>query len=338
MIQKIYVQNFRKHDKYELEFPQHKTIITGSNGSGKTSLIEAIYISLIGKSWRSSFKEITKTGKTWWRIDLQDNQLERTVKYNKEPVFSINNTEFKRLPTKFKQAVILFEPSDLNLLYNSPAARRNYVDKLISSLDLEYNTILRRYDRILKQRNNLLKQNSMRDDIFIWDIQLADAAASIILTRRNFIKQINKYLTDEYQRIDGSNNNLIIKYPYYTTDINKTRQEILSELHNNYQYEIKSGHTSVGPHQHDFGFYINNKPAMPIISRGENRSVILALKNIEYIFKKEYLPLILLDDVLSEFDDKHQENLLGSFNDNQIIITSVKAPASTKNFNEIHLS
>jgi len=340
MIKSVSVQNFRKHTKHKVDFVGNKTIITGPNGCGKTSLIEAIYVGLVGKSWRSDFRDITKNKHSWWRVDIElNNQKQRTIKYqNNNPTFNIDGKKYNRLPTKLKKTVILFEPSNLNLIYQSPGGRRDYTDKLISSLNIEYYKTLRRYSRLLQQRNNLLKQNPSRNDLFVWDIQLADLAANIISTRHDFIKQINKYLPKEYQKIDGSKNRLKIGYTYYCDDINKTRQDILGELHSNYSKEKTIGCTSVGPHQHDFVFYLNNNTATTTLSRGENRSAILALKNTEYLLKKDQNPIILLDDVLSEFDEKHQINLLSNFSDSQIIITSVNSPTTVKKFNIINLS
>jgi len=339
MIKKIRVQNFRKHTDYLTDFKEVKTIITGANGSGKTSLIEAIYIGLIGKSWRSKLDDITKNNKSWWRVDIETNNISnRTIKYqNNQSNFIVDTTEFKRLPNKFKYPVILFEPNDLNLLYSSPMSRRDYIDKLIGSLNVDFNKNSRRYSRVLKQRNNLLKQNSTQNDLFVWDIQLADLAAVIISTRHEFIQKINQYLPSEYKKINGGSKNLLIEYKYYSDDINKTRQDILNELHSNYRREIITGHTSVGPHQHDFLFHLDDKPAVSILSRGENRGAILALKNTEYILKRDTSPLILLDDVLSEFDEKRQNNLLKNYKNSQVIITSVKTPAAVKDFHKIEL-
>ena len=339
MIKGVRVQNFRKHSDYSIEFKHNKNIILGPNGSGKTSLIEAIYIAHTGKTWRSSMDDITNINKTWWRADIKyDDNQSRIVKYsNNESNYIINDMNFKRLPNKYKMSVILFEPNDLNLLYGSPSHRRNFLDKFISSLDIEYSRLISSYNRILKQRNILLKKSSSKNNLFVWDIQFADVASNIIIKRKEFIEKINKLLPTEYQKIDNHKTNLVIEYPYYSSNINAIRQNILNELHDNYYNEITFGHTSVGPHKHDIFFSLNKKEASSMVSRGENRSIILAIKNVEYSFKKEYSPVILLDDVLSEFDEKHQTNLLHNYSDNQIIITGVKAPTTTHGFNKIEI-
>ncbi|GHU07953.1 DNA replication and repair protein RecF [Alphaproteobacteria bacterium] len=332
------VQNFRKHRDYTAEFSGNNTVIMGPNGSGKTSLIEAIFVALTSKSWRSNFDEITRTKSSWWRIDVIYGDEKRIVKYkNGEREFIIDGQTFRRLPAKYKKSVVLFEPSDLNLLYGSPVRRRDYIDKFLGSIDVKYAANLRRYERILKQRNNLLKNGATRDGLFIWDMQLADQAANIIADRRHLVQQINKHLTDEYQKIAGNYNKIAMEYDFYSDSPAVTRQKILGELHRNYQHEVTTGHTSVGPHQHDLTFLFDGKPAATTASRGENRSIILALKNIEYKLKKDDTPLILLDDILSEFDEKHQTNLLKNFGQNQTIITGVKAPKTAKNLHRIQL-
>jgi len=323
MIEKLRVQNFRKHRDYGVEFAPGINLIIGPNGSGKTSLIEAIHITMRGKSWRSNFGEITKKGATWWRIDCD----ERTVKFQDDKkVFEIDHKKHFLLPEILKKSVVLFEPQDLNLLYSSPARRRDYIDNFISGLEENYRKTISKYNRILKQRNSLLKKLAPQSELFVWDIQFAKLAAEIVQTRKKYLKIINKSINEEYQKIAKSGVKIALKYQ----GSYETEQEILGALNHNYQYETIQGCTSVGPHQHDILFLFNKKTAVTTISRGENRSLILALKNLEYSLKKSDQPLILLDDVLSEFDEAHQKNLLATFKNEQVIITGVKTPTNIK--------
>jgi len=337
-IKSIRVQNFRKHRDFRVEFKKNITIITGENGIGKTSLIEAIYIALTGKSWRSNFCEITKNNKEWWRVDIVfDDNKKRTVKFqSNQKEFEIDGKKFSLLPQKNKMPIILFEPNDLNLLYNSPSRRRDYIDKFIAGIDIKHQKNINKYERILKQRNNLLKEGATRDELFVWDIQFADLASEIITKRAEIINEINKLITREYQKIAGKKDKITIKYSYSTTP--SLRQSILNDLHKSYQKELILGHTTLGPHQHDVLFGFNNKPAPQTASRGEIRTIIWALKNIEYQFNIDSSPLILLDDILSEFDENHQNNLIKNFSDQQIIITGVKQPHRQKHLLEVKLS
>ena len=335
-IKSLRVQNFRKHKDFKVDFKKDVTIIIGENGIGKTSLIEAIYIALTGKSWRSNFNEITKQKSDWWRIDVMVDDEKRTIKFkNNQKTFEIDGKKFSRLPQKNKMAVILFEPSDLNLLYNSPSARRDFLDKFITGTDIKHQKNINKYEKILRQRNNLLKNGATTDELFVWDIQFADLASEIIIKRIEMIDKINKYITREYKKIANKPDKITLKYSYpITVNVNtkpNLRQNILSELHNNYKKELLIGYTSLGPHQHDILFQFNNKSASETASRGENRTIIWALKSIEYQFNSENSPLILLDDILSEFDENHQNNLIKSFTNQQIIITGVKSLKNRKN-------
>ena len=355
-IKSLRVQNFRKHRDYKIEFKKNTTIITGENGIGKTSLIEAIYIALTGKSWRSNFAEIIRRKCDWWRVDIEfSNGEKRIVKFkNGQKTFQIGGKEYSRLPAEHKIPTILFEPSDLNLLYGSPARRRDYFDRFISGINPTHQKNINKYERILKQRNSLLKDNAKADELFIWDIQFADLAAEIILARTEMIEKINKIITHEYQKIAGKKDKVEVKYsfpvilrvsrsemlqnPECDSAIkNHLRTVLLSDLHKNYQRELILGHTTIGPHQHDILFSFNNKPAAETASRGEIRTIIWALKNIEYQFNFEKSPLVLLDDILSEFDENHQNNLIKSFKGQQIIITGVKPPKTRKNLAIINI-
>ncbi|MDL2327724.1 DNA replication and repair protein RecF [Ruminococcaceae bacterium OttesenSCG-928-A11] len=330
MVDELRVQNFRKHNDFKVRFKPGVNIIIGKNGSGKTSLIEAIYISYQGKSWKSNFIEILNKNSDWWRVDYKD----RIIKYNdSQKTFIINNKEQSRLSEKDKNAIILFEPQDLNLLYRSPLSRRSWLDNFISGLEDNYRKTVNKYNRILKQRNILLKNQAPKEQLFVWDIQFATLASEIIKNRKKYIKLINERIEEEYKKISSKKVNIILEYE---SKIN-TEQEILNTINLNYQYEINCGHTSIGPHQHDIVFKVNHKDASKTLSRGENRSLILALKNLEYELNKFKDPLILLDDILSEFDDIHQINLLNRYKNNQIIITSVKTPKIDQKVNIIDL-
>lgn len=330
MVDILRVQNFRKHNDYEIKFKPGVNLIIGPNGSGKTSLIEAIYIALQGKSWKSNFEEILNKKSDWWRVDYQN----RIIKFqDQQKTFVIDNKAHQRLLEQYKKPIILFEPQDLNLLYRSPASRRDWLDGFIIGLEPDYRKTTNKYYRVLKQRNSLLKNQASKEQLFVWDIQFASLAAIIIKTRKRYIDMINQEIEKEYQKITSKKTTIVLRYDYKIS----SEQEILNTINSNYQYEITSGHTSVGPHQHDIEFLVNYKNAAKTLSRGENRSLILALKDLEYNLKKSEHPLILLDDILSEFDELHQENLIHNFKKEQVIITSVNKPKGIKNISTFRL-
>lgn len=336
VIKKLSVQNFRSHKKYDINLSPTITVITGMNGSGKTSLIEALYVALQGSSFKGSDHDVLRHESPWWRIEVDlDDKIKRVVTFDPSlssgrKKITIDNKIMYRLPVKYRYPVVLFEPDDLRLLHGSPVRRRQFIDRFISQLDPLYLTALHKYDRALKQRNNLLKrQYASRDELFVWEVALSEYGAYIIEKRIAFIEQINSHLNDAYNNIAKSKDNVSIHYSH--TYIGDIKQKLLNDLHNNCTRDAALGFTSVGPHRHDVIFQYNNLPALDVASRGEVRSIVLALKFLEVDIIEQITgqkPIILLDDVFSELDDERQKSLLST--GHQVIITSTKLPINIK--------
>lgn len=335
VIKKLFIENFRSHKKFEVLLSPTITIITGMNGSGKTSLIEAIYIALQGSSFKGTDSDILKNKSLWWRIEVILNNINRVITYDPELLsgkkkFSIDGKINYRLSAKQKYPVVLFEPEDLRLLNGSPSRRRQFIDRFISQLDVFYINSLHRYERALKQRNSLLKRHfSLKDEIFVWDIALSEYGAHIVKKRIDFIEEINKHINNAYNEIAKSKDNVSVHYSH--TYIGDIKQKLLNDLHNSHEKDSIIGFTSVGPHRHDVIFKFNDSPALDVASRGEVRSIVLALKFLEVNIIEQILdkkPIILLDDVFSELDDERQKSLLST--GYQIIITSTKLPKNIK--------
>lgn len=336
VIKKLFVQNIRSHTEYSISLSPTITVITGMNGSGKTSLIEALYVALQGTSFKGSDHDILRHQSPWWRIELDfDNLSKRAITFNPELLTGkkkiyIDDKIMYRIPVKYKYPVVLFEPDDLRLLHGSPTRRRQFIDRFISQLDPTYSSILHKYDRALKQRNNLLKrQYSSKDELFVWDIALSEYGAVIIEKRIAFIEQINSHLNEAYNNIAKSKD--IVSIHYSHTYIGDIKQKLLNDLHNSAKKDSIVGFTGVGPHRHDVIFKFNESPALDVASRGEVRSIVLALKFLEVDIIEQITgqkPIILLDDVFSELDDERQKSLLST--GHQVIITSTKLPVGIK--------
>ncbi len=339
-IKKVRVQNLRSHKDYIIEFSPEVTIITGANGSGKTTLLEAIHLTLQGSSFKGSDGELLKKDLLWWRIDTEFTNSEiRTIKFDSQKVtsrkqFTIDNKTTARIPQKNKYPVVLFEPEDLRLLHGSPTRRRRFIDIFISQLNPLYGPTLRKYERALKQRNNVLKSlaknhlSSQDDTLFAWNVSLAEHGAFIIEQRIAFIEQINQNLTKIYQEIAGTNDDVSVHYSH--TFVGDIKQKLLNELHAHTNKDIYLGSTSVGPHRHDVIFEINTSPALSVASRGEARTIVLALKFLEVDIIEQLIdkqPIILLDDVFSELDATRQKLLTSQLKGHQIIITSATSHA-----------
>lgn len=349
-VKRLSVQHIRSHDEYVVTFSPEVTIITGENGSGKTSLLEAVYVSLQGTSFRGSDGDMLKKDSPWWKIDivLSDEQS-RTIKFDPQKAtsrkqFVIDHKTTARLPAKQKYPVVLFEPEDLRLLHGSPARRRQFIDRFISQLNPLYGPTLRKYERALKQRNNLLKTAYIKDDeLFAWNIALAEHGAYIIEQRIAFIEEINQNLSTLYQTIAGTHDEVSIHYSH--TFVGDIKQKLLNELHAHIERDRYLGNTSVGPQRHDVIFNINTSPALSTASRGEARTIVLALKFLEVEIIEKLTgktPVILLDDVFSELDTKRQQALSERTEGYQIIMTSTHITkditAHTPKYTEITLS
>lgn len=326
IIKSIKLTNFRNHSTYKLTCDNETSLILGSNGWGKTSILEAIYILTRGKSFRATDAEILKHNSEYYRIELEYTSGEiTTVTYDgKTKTFTILNKKTKRLPKKHKYPIILFLPSDLNLISHSPGRRRDYFDRIFSDFDDLYATSLSKYNKALKQRNELLKNDFLtKDALFSWNLMLAKYGTNLAKLRTEFITEINSSLTTTYRSIAENSDEVSI---IYQTEAPELEQQYLSRLEENFERDSYLGHTTFGIHRDDYLFEFNHKPADGSASRGETRSIILALKFIEADLLNQKLhqkPIILLDDVFSELDETRRRHLVKNFKDNQVIITSV---------------
>lgn len=341
---KLAVQNIRKHERFSLNLSPGVTVVTGSNGSGKTSLLEALYVAFRGSSFKGSDKDMLRQDSDWWRVDVDySDSVRRTVKFNPsltsgKKQFTVNSKTSYRLAPKDRYPVVLFEPDNLRLVHGSPAQRRLFIDRLISQIDPKYDSALKKYERALRQRNTLLKRQPVAgDDLFAWNVSLSEYGSYLIEGRVNFIETINQQLNDEYRLISSSPDTVTVHYSH--TLIGNTKDKLLAELHAALGRDQALGYTSVGPHRHDVLFTFNNQPALSVASRGEVRTVVLALKFIEIDVIRRLTgldPVVLLDDVFSELDPSRQTYLL-DIPTGQIIITSAHTPEGIKDYYSVEL-
>lgn len=328
IIKSINLTNFRSHDHYRLDCTNETSLVLGPNGSGKTSVLEAIYILTQGKSFRASDPEIIKRGTDFYRIELEFISGETiTATYNHhQKTFLTADHKSRRLPKKYRYPVVLFEPSDLNLISHAPSRRRTYFDRIFSQFDPNFPSHLSRYEKALRQRNELLKSEHLsRDCLFSWDILLARHGTEICRQRTIFLNEISSRLTEVYHSIATSPDQLSLNYRTEVSGYNES--DYLLHLEQNFTKDHYLGHTTFGVHHDDYLFEFNHQPADGSASRGESRTFILALKFIEsdLIYQKTgSRPLILLDDVFSELDSSRRHSLVQNFQNHQIILTSVE--------------
>lgn len=311
------VQNFRSHIDKAIELSNKANIITGFNGSGKTSLLEAVAIALNGKSWRSNFDSIVRSNSNsnWWRIDLNLGKEIRTVKYiNSKKTFIINNKCFNRFPKNKRIPIVLFEPSDMQLVYGSPLRRRNFFDRFIAQLDYEHQVDLNKFDRINRQRNKLIREYASKDELFAWNIQLSTLSEKITSRRSNFLDKIKKDFTDKYTKIANKPDIATVEF---LPNTKKNASSILKYL--------DKTNDIIGAGRDDFLFTLNSLEAKSNASRGENRTIMFALLSsiVDNIRSNNNEAYILLDDIDSELDKSRRDNLynLDSFKKNLIATT-----------------
>ncbi len=328
MLTKLILSNFRCHQKYQIDVKKLKLALIGPNGSGKTSVLEAIYLLAKNKTFKDNFLDLVKFDQDWMKIEAEIDQNQRIIKIkDNQKIVEINNKKFKRLNNQQKMAVILFEPDDLNLIKGSPNRRRAFFDKIISQYEYNHSRLLTRYQKVLRQRNDLIKTKNYQinpEELFSWNILLSQYGGKIIKNRLDLIAKINQKITDIYQEISNKTDQIELKYSTEYQDQKQIEQQLFNQLASQDDYYLG---TTVGPHRDDFLCYFNNYLADRVCSRGENRSLILALKISETEIIKQILdqkPLILLDDVLSELDQDRRQYLMKYTNDCQIFLTSTE--------------
>lgn len=337
IIREVRLSHVRSHEFAKFEFSPETTLILGPNGAGKTSILEAVYYLMAGTSFRGRDRDMIAHDST--RSDLllvSDNELERRATLQLaaddrvQKSFTLEGKTSARLPAKYRRAVVLFEPDELRFLSSSPDRRRQFFDGLLARLYPHYRVILNRYARILLQRNTLLKRReelssaSFEEQMFTWDIKFSEAAEQVVTLRRDFIVTAGQQLSQIYSAIAKQKHHVALSY-LSSLPSDDYRQKLLNRLSNNHLADSYRGYTSAGPHRDDFGVYLDSHLAAETASRGEARSIMLAIKLLEVKLQQELtgeMPLILLDDVLSELDTTREQHLIAALAGHQTIITA----------------
>lgn len=343
-INHLQLKNYRNYTALNLSFDNQINIFYGNNAQGKTNILEAIYMLALAKSHRSSKeKELVRWGQSFSIIKGSLNTRRGVMNLeiqlsDKGKRVKINNLEKRKLSEYIGSFnVIMFGPEDLNLVKGSPQNRRRFLDMEIGQVSPTYIYHLSKYQKIIQQRNNLLKDFSIEKKnklelLEIWDTQLIEHGSKIINKRINYINKLNQWAQTIHGNITENKEDLSIRYkPSFKLENNQVDELRISEhfkknLQKVMPQELRRGSTLLGPHRDDIEFYVNDIDVQAYGSQGQQRTTALSLKmaEIELIYNEigEY-PILLLDDVLSELDSKRQTHLIKTIeNKVQTLITT----------------
>ena len=330
-IESLKLKNFRNYELLSLEFDKATNIFYGDNAQGKTNILEAVYLSGTTKSHRGSKdKDLIRFEQNESHIEtvVEKNginyQIDMHLKKNSPKGIAINKMPIRKASELFGIVnIVFFSPEDLNIIKNGPGERRRFVDLELSQLDKVYLSNLANYNRIVNQRNHLLKEAAYNSDVLktldIWYMQLVHYGNLIIQRRKEFVEQMNEIISGIHNKLTGGKESIRILY-----EPSNSYLTLEQALNKNKEKDLRIRSTSVGPHRDDIAFMIGDIDIRKYGSQGQQRTAALSLKLSEIELVKQSIhdtPVLLLDDVLSELDKHRQNYLLDSIHDIQTLIT-----------------
>lgn len=339
-IKAIEMEGFRNYDTLKITLDDKLNILIGNNAQGKTNLLEAIYVSGFGKSFRTNKdNELIMFSKNFATVRIEfekDNGYQEKIEYRLmkgKKAFLINGVNITKISELLGTLnLILFSPDDLKLIKENPTERRKFINRELSHISKVYCVDIIDYNKILTQRNELLKKAHYRKDLLetmdIWDEQLAEKGSRIITKRCAFVKDLDEISRKIHSGITNGLETLKISYETQLKDITDRlaiKEEMMTLLKSQLDVDLKRGFTSVGPHRDDLDIKINDIDIRRFGSQGQQRSAALSLKLSEIeIIRKEVgeNPILLLDDVMSELDLNRQKDLIYTLKGVQTIITT----------------
>lgn len=331
IIKSLELMNFRNYEFLDLKFCEGTNILYGDNAQGKTNVLEAIYLSATTKSHKGSkdrdivsFNKEESHIRTYLDKEGIEYKVDMHLRKSKSKGIAVDGQKIKKAADLLGLLnVVFFSPEDLSIIKNGPSERRRFVDMELCQLDNFYLYNLNHYNKIVNQRNKLLKDMyfnpQLKETLNIWDSQLVSFGSKIIERRRIFTEQLNEIIYEIHKKLSGGKEELVIKY-----EPDVEIEDFESGMKSSQEKDIKSKQTSVGPHRDDFCFMAGNIDIRKFGSQGQQRTAALSLKLSEIELVKKIAkdtPVLLLDDVLSELDSSRQNYLLSSIGNIQTIIT-----------------
>jgi len=331
IVKSLELKDYRNYSNLNMYFSSGTNILYGENAQGKTNILEAIYLCGTTKSHRGSKdKEIVSftEEEAHVRVMLEKNQIPHRIdihlKKNKAKGVAIDGIPIKKQGELFGMLnLVFFSPEDLYIIKNGPAERRRFLDLELCQLDKIYLNNLSNYNKVLVQRNNLLKQignnRNLLDTLYIWDEKLMEYGRQMIETRNDFVIRLNEIVGEIHKRLTGGKEVLILRY-----EPNVKPSDFEGKLKKSLEKDLSLKMTNVGPHRDDLSFMFGEIDIRKFGSQGQQRTAALSCKLAEIELVKSIIkenPVLLLDDVLSELDRQRQNYLLNSIGDIQTMIT-----------------
>jgi DNA replication and repair protein RecF len=342
IVKSLKIKSYRNFNTAEVELNDSLNIFIGDNGQGKTNLMEAIYLTSIGRTFRlNSENELINfhENKSLIEVNMVKNnyskKIELHLEKNKKKLVYINGVKLDKTSEMIGILNnVIFTPDDLKIIKGSPIERRKFINIDISQIKPKYKYLLNKYKRICSERNIILKnyctKPENKDIINIWNDYLVNVGTDIILYRQEYINNLKKYAVDIYADISGNKEKFDLSYLCNAVNINNMDKEDIKKhfyekINANINHEILNKITMYGPHKDDILIKINDKECKYFGSQGQQRSAILAIKLAEIEIIKEEIgeyPVLLLDDVLSELDNKRKGFLINYIQGIQTFITT----------------
>lgn len=333
IIESVDLKDYRNYKILNMNFNPQINIIYGDNAQGKTNILEALYVCATSRSHKGSKdREMIRMGSDEAHIKLNVKKnglpyrIDMHLKKNKSKGIAVNGIPIKRAVELFGILnIVCFSPEDLSIIKNGPAERRRFMDMELSQLDKIYLSNLINYNKVVNQRNKLLKELSFKsseeklETLDIWDLQLVKYGTEVMKRRVGFVQELNEIIGGLHEKLSGGTEKLTIEYQPCVEET--TFLDTVTKMR---ERDLRMKSTCFGPHKDDLIFFINGSEVKKYGSQGQQRTAALSLKLAEIELVKKVVkdtPVLLLDDVLSELDSNRQQFLLNSIGQIQTVIT-----------------
>ena len=342
IIKSLTIKNYRNHDYLTYEFGKGLNVITGPNGAGKTNIVEAIYYLSLARSFKVRDDEgLIKHGKEHSEIyaEVLEGDLLRKIRIIITPTghqIFINGKPVAKVSDLAKVVnVVLFEPKDVLLFRGSPRIRRDFLDISLSKKSAGYLDYISRYEKVLRERNELLKGENVDKTLLTTTTEmLAKLSGPIVSYRQMYVKDINDILNKITRALTGEENNLEVIYKPFIENTVNFETDALEAFKRAEESDLKKKVTTIGVHREDFSVNLNGRDVGEYGSQGENRIAALALKLSPYflIGDKDKRPIVALDDVMSELDNNNRLRLITFLKKfEQVFITATRLEIADAN-------